>query len=268
MSPWPSVKSFWIHLSFGMLTSPLNLQNKTQPLNHTLFISDLHLELDRPDITAAFLAFLTHIAPHADALYILGDLFESWVGDDAACDFSRSITQALQQLHIPVYVMRGNRDFLLGETFAAAAGCQLLPDPSRIQLYGQDVVLTHGDALCTEDRKHQWFRRYAHNPRYYRWFLLLPVALRRWLAQRIRNASRKHTATITSAHMDVTATAVTELLHTQHVTQLIHGHTHQPAIHRHPDHTRIVLGDWHQHGNALVYYADGHYELLNYPDIS
>lgn len=234
-------------------------------MHYTLFISDLHLEPQRPDITAWFLHFLQTKAKTADALYILGDLFEVWIGDDAQSDFSRQIQQALAQLTIPIYLMRGNRDFLLGERFAHQAHCTLLTDPKKIKLYDRDVVLSHGDMLCTLDKKHQSFRKYAHNPSYNRFFLYLPLFFRHWLAKKIRRLSQKHTGQTAYDIMDVTETAVEDLLREQQSQLLIHGHTHRPAIHKlNQDKWRIVLGDWHQQGSALVYYEDGSYELVNF----
>lgn len=237
-------------------------------MNHTLFISDLHLEPSRPDITAWFLKLLQFDAPKADALYILGDLFEVWVGDDYLPDFNQSIAAVIRTVSdqgIPVYYMPGNRDFLLGETFAQAAGWQMLADPTKINLYGKSILLSHGDMLCTEDYKHQAFRKYAQNPKYNRFFLKLPLFMRQWIARLLRNASKKHTSQIDYAVMDVTPSAVEQILQTYQVTQLIHGHTHRPHIHEFllngVSAQRIVLGDWHNHGSALVYYADGKFEL-------
>lgn len=238
-------------------------------MNHTLFISDLHLESDRPDITTRFINFLEKMAPEADAVYILGDLFESWIGDDNASAFNQKIFAAIQGLtqnHIPVYFMRGNRDFLIGQAFAHATGCVILPDPTVIKLYGRHVLLTHGDMLCTDDQRHQRFRYYAHNPKYNRFFLWLPLFLRRWLAQRIRKASKKHTHRIPIAIMDVSPRSLKEMMQLHEVQQLIHGHTHRPGIHAlmldEQSAIRIVLGDWDHRGSVLVYHANGEYELV------
>lgn len=232
-------------------------------MRHTLFISDLHLEPQRPDISAGFFRFLQTQATQADALYILGDLFEAWIGDDAESEFTQQVQAALAELKIPVYLMRGNRDFLLGQTFARAAHCELLADPCKISLYGQDITLSHGDMLCTLDKKHQRFRKYAHNPQYNRLFLALPLSFRQWLARKIRHVSRSHTRKTAYEIMDVTVEAVDNLMRQQQTRLLIHGHTHRPAIHSiDSDRHRIVLGDWHQQGSALIYYENHRYELL------
>jgi UDP-2,3-diacylglucosamine hydrolase len=163
-------------------------------MRHTLFISDLHLEPKRPDITRCFFNFLQNQAPQADALYILGDFFEVWIGDDEDTIFHRSIIAALKQLTdsgLSVYFMRGNRDFLIGQAFIRATGCHLLSDPTRIQLYGKDVLLAHGDALCTADHKHQNFRKYAQNPAYNRFFLWLPLFIRRAISRLLIKAIQK-----------------------------------------------------------------------------
>jgi len=239
--------------------------------NYTIFISDLHLEPARPDITELFFAFLKNQAAHADALYILGDFFEVWIGDDDVSEFNKSIKQALKNLSdqgIPVFFMRGNRDFLIGKKFAQETGCQLIPDPTLINLYGKPTLLTHGDALCTLDIKHLQFRKYAHNPNYYRFFLMLPLWLRTWIARKIRNKSQRHTRTISYEVMDVTDSEVIRIMELYQTQQLIHGHTHKPAIHpisvnSHPA-SRIVLGSWHEHGNALVYHEDGNNDLITF----
>lgn len=232
-------------------------------MHHTLFISDLHLQPERPDITQFFLNFLNTRATSADALYILGDLFEAWVGSDNNPDFNQSIVQAIRQLTsngIPVYFMRGNRDFLIGNQFVKETGCQLLPDPSVVELYGTRVLLTHGDALCTQDSKHQKFRKLTQH-RYNFLFLKLPLFLRRKIAQLLRRSSRKHTSQLHYAVMDVTNSAVETIMRTRQVCILIHGHTHRPNIHPltidgEPA-KRIVLGDWEKKANVLVFQENG-----------
>jgi UDP-2,3-diacylglucosamine hydrolase len=230
-------------------------------LHHTLFISDLHLEPNRPDITACFLRFLKENVNSADALYILGDLFEAWIGDDVPSEFNRSIENALAEIKIPVYFMHGNRDFLIGKQFAKHANCTLLPDPYVLTLYDKKIVLTHGDMLCTDDKKHQQFRKYAHNPKYYRFFLMLPWPFRQWIARKIRNKSRQHTQRIAYEVMDVNHNAVNDLIHDTKTKQIIHGHTHRPNIHHYNGFTRIVLGDWHNNGSVLIYKENGEFEL-------
>jgi UDP-2,3-diacylglucosamine hydrolase len=236
---------------------------------HTLFISDLHLEPERPDITQCFFNFLQHEAPKADALYILGDFFEVWIGDDENTPFQRTVIAALKQLTdtgFPVYFMRGNRDFLIGEAFIKATGCGFLPDPTVVYLYGKKILLAHGDALCTSDHKHQAFRKYAQNRSYNRFFLGLPLLIRRTIARLIRNASQKHTTRAPYAIMDVTQATVEQQMCEHDVVQLIHGHTHRPAIHpfalEGKSARRIVLGDWHTQGSALIYKENGETALV------
>ncbi len=240
-------------------------------VNHTLFISDLHLQADRPDITGWFFSLLQKRAPQADALYILGDLFELWVGDDDHSPFHQSIIAALRQLAdsgVPVYFLPGNRDFLVGQAFLTAAGAQLLPDPCKITLYDTPLLLTHGDLLCTLDKKHQVFRRYSQSPGWRRCFLALPLRFRVWLAALARRISRHNTSRTESYRMDVTPDALAILMQQEQVQLLIHGHTHRPDIHAFTLNgkpaTRIVLGDWHHSGHALIYYADGHYEMIRF----
>lgn len=238
-------------------------------MHHTLFISDLHLQPERPDITQFFLNFLKTQAPAADALYILGDLFEAWVGHDDNPDFNQSITSAILELTksgTPVYFMRGNRDFLIGRQFTYETGCQLLTDPSVIDLYGTRLLLTHGDALCTQDTKHQKFRKFTQN-RYNFLFLKFPLFLRRVVARLLRNSSRKHTRQLNYDVMDVTDTAVENMMRNHYAYILIHGHTHRPNIHSlmingQPAY-RIVLGDWEKKANALVFQESGEYYFID-----
>jgi len=237
-------------------------------MSHTFFISDLHLEPNRPDITQCFFNFLHHQVPQAEALYILGDFFEVWIGDDEDTPFQRSIIAALKQLTdrgFPIYFMRGNRDFLIGEAFIHATGCRFLADPTVIDLYGKPVLLTHGDVLCTADLKHQRFRKYAQNPRYNRFFLALPLWLRRAIARLVRNISQKSNRTAAYAIMDVTPSAVTQQMQDHQVKLLIHGHTHRPAVHslvlKGEPANRVVLGDWHTAGSVLVYEQNGQFAI-------
>lgn len=241
-------------------------------MHHTLFISDLHLQSTEPDVAGLFFAFLKTAVRRADALYILGDLFEAWVGDDDLSLFHQSVITAIREVvaaGVPVYLMRGNRDFLLGGRFAALTGCQFLKDPTQIELYSTPVILAHGDGLCTDDGAHQRFRRLTHNPYFQRLFVMLPLFLRRWMAKKTRALSRKHTQQADYATLDVTPAAVTQLLQAHQAQLLIHGHTHRPFIHEvevnnRPGH-RVVLGDWHDGGSVLVYWADGRYELSPLP---
>lgn len=223
-----------------------------------LLISDLHLEQERPDISRAFLHFLHSRAPQAEALYILGDFFEVWVGDDAITPFQRTIAQALQQLSdsgTKIYLMHGNRDFMIGKAFCREAGCTLLTDPSLVELAGEKVLLMHGDSLCTQDQAYMRMRRWLRNP--LSLFILrnLPLTTRHKLARKLRNESRAQTRMKANEIVDVTPAEVPRIMAAHGVHTLIHGHTHRPATHQLQINgspaRRIVLGDWDQQGWAL-----------------
>ena len=229
-----------------------------------LFISDLHIDASRPAITDQFLGFLAAEAIRADALYILGDLFESWVGDDAA-DSSQVATiegiHALTSRGVPCFVMHGNRDFLLSEGFCRMSGAQLLPDPLIVTLYGEPVLVMHGDALCSDDRAYQRLRATVREPAWQRQFLALSIASRRALAGAARAGSQAHTAAVEYAITDVNAGSVAAALRGAGTATLLHGHTHRPAIHAlqvdgRPC-TRIVLGDWYDQGSLLRWDENG-----------
>jgi UDP-2,3-diacylglucosamine hydrolase len=237
----------------------------------TLFISDLHIDANRPAITAQFLEFLSGEAASADALYILGDLFESWVGDDAADPAQRATIEGLRTLTgggVPCFVMHGNRDFLLSERFSALSGTQLLPDPVILTLYGQPVLVMHGDALCTDDRSYQSLRATVRDPDWQKQFLALRVDQRLALANAARDGSRAHTASVTYAITDVNDDSVASVMRNSGVSILLHGHTHRPAIHRVTVDglpcTRIVLGDWYEQGSVLRWDENG-YSLTSLP---
>jgi UDP-2,3-diacylglucosamine hydrolase len=230
----------------------------------TLFVSDLHLDPARPEITALFLRFLREEAGEAEALYILGDLFEAWVGDDQPgepADSVRAALRALAEGGTPVYVMRGNRDFLFGARFAADCGAQLLPDPAVVTLYGVPTLLMHGDLLCTGDSAYQAFRAMVRAPEWQADFLAQPLAARQEFAAKARAASKQHQAGTMESIMDVDQAAVSATLSRFGVTRLIHGHTHRPAIHSFllddQPAQRIVLGDWYDQGSVLRVSADG-----------
>jgi len=229
-----------------------------------LLISDLHLQEERPDITRAFLDLLDGRARHAKALYILGDFFEAWIGDDAMTPFQQSMCQALRQLSdsgTAVYLMHGNRDFLIGQDFCKAAGCTLLADPSVIELGGEQVLLMHGDTLCTRDLAYMKMRRYLRNPLSL-WILRhLPLATRQKLARKLRSESRAQTRMKATEIVDVTPEEVPKVMAAHGVRTLVHGHTHRPAIHKlvvngEPA-RRIVLGDWDRRGWTLQVDAQG-----------
>jgi UDP-2,3-diacylglucosamine hydrolase len=223
-----------------------------------LFISDLHIDASRPAITDQFLGFLAAEAVRADALYILGDLFESWVGDDAADPSQAAAIEGIHALTsrgVPCFVMHGNRDFLLAEQFCRMSGAQLLPDPLIVTLYGEAVLVMHGDALCTDDRAYQRLRATVREPAWQRQFLALSIASRRALAGAARVGSQAHTAAVEYAITDVNADSVAAALRGAGTATLLHGHTHRPAIHAlqvdgRPC-TRIVLGDWYDQGSLL-----------------
>ncbi|OGO91568.1 MAG: UDP-2,3-diacylglucosamine diphosphatase [Coxiella sp. RIFCSPHIGHO2_12_FULL_44_14] len=240
--------------------------------SHTLFISDLHLQENEPTTVNAFIRFMGHEAMSADALYILGDLFDAWIGDDDHRPFNQQMIRVLRQLAAtgkPVYFMRGNRDFLMGSTFAQEAGITLLRDPTVISLYGRPTVLTHGDVLCTRDTKHQAYRKKTLNPFLRHLFLMIPLSMRRKIAAQVRKKSQQHNLNTPSDITDVAPEAVMRMLTQYRVDLLIHGHTHQPNIHlvnvRNFTAQRIVLDAWHSAANALVYRQDGSFELIRYP---
>jgi UDP-2,3-diacylglucosamine hydrolase len=237
----------------------------------TLFISDLHIDASRPEITEQFIEFLRTQACSAEALYILGDLFESWVGDDAADAGQSAAIAAIRQLThrgVACFVMHGNRDFLLGEQFCSQSGAQLLPDPLIITLYGEPVLVMHGDALCTDDRAYQRLRATVRDADWQRQFLALSVVARRALAGAARVGSQAHTASMEYAITDVNAESVAIALRGAATATLLHGHTHRPGIHAlvvdGRPRTRIVLGDWYSQGSVLRWDASGP-ELMSLP---
>ena len=228
----------------------------------TLFVSDLHLDAAWPDVSAQFLGFLAGEARQAQALYILGDLFEVWIGDDDPDPARRQILSALRALTdagVPCFVMHGNRDFMLGERFCRETGCVLIDDGTIIDLDGERVLLMHGDALCTDDRSYQRLRRIVRNPIVRFFFRHMSLAQRQRLAARLRAGSRMHTTATAPEIMDVNPEAVRDVFRRSGVHTLIHGHTHRPAVHRleidGAPARRIVLGDWHTAGSVLEWNA-------------
>jgi len=238
----------------------------------TLFISDLHLDPERPAITELFGRFLDGEARTADALYILGDLFEAWVGDDDPSDAGSFVAQRLQALAgtgVPVHFQRGNRDFLLGDGYAARAGFSILPDPAVILLDGKPALLTHGDLLCTDDAAYQAFRAQTRDPAWQSRFLSQPLQARLAFAAQARAASQARQGELKQAGTmetitDVAAHTVQEMFTRYGVDTMIHGHTHRPAIHElavgDRDCRRIVLGDWYTQGSVLRV-GQGRFEL-------
>ena len=226
---------------------------------HTLLISDLHLCAKQPHGTQAFLRFMQHTAPEAEALYVLGDLFDSWAGDDELDDpFHQQITHALSALAASgtqLFIMHGNRDFLMAEKLAAACHATLLPDPALVNLYGTPTLLTHGDILCTDDAAYQDYRSQVHEPAWQQQFLGQPLAQRKAFIEQLRARSENEKQHKSSGLMEVNDAAVSNLLREHNYPRLIHGHTHRPNHHLHTvdGHgcERWVLGDWHKTGNAL-----------------
>jgi UDP-2,3-diacylglucosamine hydrolase len=225
----------------------------------TLFISDLHLDPERPAITDLFLDFLANRAISAAAIYILGDLFEAWIGDDDTEPMNQTVCQALKACvtaGTAIFIMHGNRDFLLGDRFAEQSGCVLLEDPTGIDLYGRPTLLMHGDLLCTDDTGYMDFRKMVRDPAWQQELLAKPLDERRRMAQEMRASSREQTGGKPESIMDVNSGAVVQMMTAHHARCLIHGHTHRPAVHHleitgHPA-QRIVLGDWYEQGSVLV----------------
>jgi len=230
----------------------------------TLFISDLHLEVDRPDIGEQFFAFLEDEAKDAEALYILGDLFDAWVGDDDPNPHFADVKKALRALvdsGVPVYFMHGNRDFMVGEDFAEETGVRILPDPIAIDLYGNHVLLSHGDALCTDDFEYQQIRGMTRNPEWQATMRAKPLEERLLLARAAREESKARGQTIDMDIMDVNRDAVKRTILDYGVDILLHGHTHRPDVHfvEFDDRVakRIVLGDWYDQGSVVRWNEDG-----------
>jgi UDP-2,3-diacylglucosamine hydrolase len=224
-----------------------------------LFISDLHLTGQRPQITELFLRFLHERCESAAALYILGDLFEYWVGDEMLdMDEFREIGGALKRLThtgVPVYLTHGNRDFLIGAEFCQRTAVKLLEQPSVIDLHGRPTLILHGDSLCTDDAEHQAWRKQVLDPRWQQDFLSKSLAERIRIAARLRQQSEEHKQHKPMQIMDVNQDAVESLMRAYQVRFMIHGHTHRPGQHDFPldeqTASRIVLGDWYQQGSVL-----------------
>lgn len=223
-----------------------------------LFISDLHLHESRPEVTEGFQKFLRTQAQSAEALYILGDFFDVWIGDDDDSPLATQTAEHLRQLAdqgVAIYLMHGNRDFLLGEQFANNAGATLIDDPTVVQLGERSAVLMHGDTLCTRDVDYMAFRAQVRAPQWQAQALSQPLAVRRQIAMELRNQSTSMSSLKAEDIMDVTPEEVVRVMEEANASVLIHGHTHRPK--RHPLEVkgqaaeRIVLGDWHEHGWCL-----------------
>ncbi len=235
-------------------------------MNPTFFVSDLHLCETRPQVTRLFLDFLAHHAPQAGALYILGDLFEYWAGDDDMdTPHHRTVIAAMRALAdrgVAIHVMHGNRDFLMGLGFAEASGADLLPDPLSVDLHGRAAILTHGDQLCLDDVEYQRFRTMVRAPQWQQQFLGLPLAQRKAQIAALRTRSEQEKSSKDASIMDVNQDAVDNLIRAHNYPSLlIHGHTHRPGRHRllvdgQPC-ERIVLADWDATGSYLICDAEG-----------
>lgn len=228
------------------------------PNPHTLFISDLHLAAETTAINKAFIRFCREQAPHAEALYILGDFFNAYIGDDIQSSFHKKIEAELKRLTnagLPVYFMHGNRDFFVGKKFCRRTGVVLLPDPTVIDLYGRPTLLMHGDSLCTADTNYQKYRKRVRSKLTYFLFMCLSKKRRQRIADQARAKSMANVKTLDPALMDVTNEAVLKALISHQCTQMIHGHTHKPAAHnislQGRTCKRYVLGDWHPAGIYL-----------------
>lgn len=245
------------------------MPNINKPI--TYFIADLHLAQNRPDITACFLHFLKNEAVKAQTLYILGDLFEAWIGDDDDSAYLATIAKALTTLSgsgTKIYYIHGNRDFLLGQYFAKKSTMTLLPEIDLIDLYEQNVVIMHGDTLCTRDIAYQKFRKKSRSWWWQALIKSLPLFVRKKIASDYRKKSTAATATKSQEIMDVTPEEVVNCLESYQSQLLIHGHTHRPAIHELKANgkkaQRIVLGDWYEQGAWLKVTPDS-MELLTKP---
>ena len=228
-------------------------------MKYSLFISDLHLSADHPEISTAFSEFLSTTAARAEALYILGDLFEYWAGDDDIHDpFNQQVIQALSGLSakgVSIYLMHGNRDFLMGETLAVACGARLLSDPTLVKIHGTPTLLMHGDTLCSDDTDYMAFRAQVRDPQWQADFLAHPLAQRKAQIEQLRAQSKLAQSRKTAEIMDVNAESVINTLREHNYPRLIHGHTHRPARHEHEvdQHCceRWVLPDWYDQGGYL-----------------
>jgi len=237
----------------------------------TLFIADLHLQTEEPAITAGFLRFLQGEARHADALYILGDLFEAWIGDDDPNPLHREIAIAIKALvdsGVPCFFVHGNRDFLLGKRYARDCGMTLLAEETVLDLYGRNILIMHGDTLCTDDTGYLAFRAKVHTPWIQTLFLALPLFIRSRIAAKMRAGSKAANSSKSMTIMDVNPQAVVSVMAKHQVQWLIHGHTHRPYMHDltvngKPAH-RVVLGAWHTEGSMIKVTPDG-VELIAFP---
>ncbi|VFP78700.1 UDP-2,3-diacylglucosamine hydrolase [Candidatus Erwinia haradaeae] len=225
-------------------------------MSKTLFIADLHLCNEKPEITSGFLNFLYSEAKNADALYILGDLFESWIGDDDPNPLHTTIANVLCQLTIPCNFLHGNRDLLLGKHFARISRINLMPEEQVLELYGRRILIMHGDTLCTRDIFYLRYRKIIKKRWFQNLFLSLPIHIRQKIALKVRTISKNENAHKDVEIFDVNPKLVIDLMFHYNVRVLIHGHTHRPAVHKVSVHgqsvQRLVLGDWNKNGSAIT----------------
>lgn len=227
-------------------------------MSRTLFISDLHLSAEQHGIAQCFFSFMKTETQDADALYILGDLFELWLGDDDSNPFSEKVADSIASLsqRMPVYFIHGNRDFAIAKKYAKRCNMTLLPEQHVIELYGQKVLISHGDELCTQDLDYMKFRKKARGWWWPKLMLALPLFIRKKLADKGRKKSIQNQMQLSAEIMDVTQSEVEKAMQKHNVTRFIHGHTHKPAIHQFSlfgkPAQRIVLGDWYTQGSILV----------------
>ena len=233
-----------------------------------LFISDLHLSPQRPEVTRAFVQFLETQAMAAKALFVLGDLFEAWIGDDDNCPTGNEVQKAFKQLTdkgVALFIQHGNRDFFIGKRFCKATGATLLADEHLVEFNDQQILVMHGDTLCTDDIDYIRFRKRIRHPFSKFLLQLLPLKIRQKLAHNMRARSKAANANKPSAIMDVNTNTVEKVMSKHGIGTLIHGHTHRPNRHQHSSGERIVLGDWHDKGWYVIWDHNGleltHFEI-------
>lgn len=234
---------------------------------HTVFLSDVHLDPSRPEVTAQLSAFLQALPETTEQLYIVGDLFEAWIGDDAPGEAGEHMMHALKTVTdrgVRGYFTHGNRDFLIGDEFARRTGLELLPDERVIDCYGTQVLLLHGDTLCTDDTDYQTLRATLRNPEFQANLLGMSVPQRLELAQQLRSASAAEMSNKTEDIMDANEAAVADALTRHQVDYMLHGHTHRPCVHRFNVNERrcqrVVLGDWFDQG-SVAFWSESGFEL-------
>ena len=234
----------------------MHITHQSKPV---VFIADIHLSDTRPDITAAFHQFLSQLKD-IDALYIMGDLFEVWLGEDILPQIMQETVQRLRQAsqYFPIYFCCGNRDFLFHSHNAANMGMTYLPDIQTINLFGTPTLIMHGDLLCTEDQAYQRYRKLAQTPWIQQLFLKLPQSARLKIYRYIDQKSKQDKQHKTTEIMDATPKTVQHILKQYQAKRIIHGHTHRPQLHEHSDYQRWVVGDWYQQSSVLIVHPDGH----------